>query len=160
MKTISLWLGLLLLMTGCVYGQGAPVDYLGFPKDLSTSALAVRQVTSDQYYSWAEINKSLRSRFKKYPFTWSLIAPTQYPGPKQLMEAGYKYEFIFRKVALTRHNQTSGGVVNTNMTEKNLFWVMVRDIKTGKTYSPQRSPDEYPFAFRDFVKAVKKSFKP
>lgn len=141
------------------FSQGAPVDYKGLPRDLSKSALAIRQVTKKQYYSWAEINKSLKKRFKKYPFTYSLIAPAQYTTPRELLDAGYKYEFVFRKVALTHHRQNSGGITDTHMTEKDLFWVMVRDVKTGKTYSPQRAPEQYPFAFKDFVKVVTKSFK-
>ena len=154
----------LLLTVGAVPCQaqprgGAPVDYIGFPKDLSTSALAIRQVTSKEYYSYTGINKALKKRFKKYPFTYSLIAPAQYPTVKELVEAGYHYEFLFRKVKLTKHRQTSGGIVDTNMQEKDLFWVMVRDLKTGRTWSPQRTLDQYPFAFKDFVKAVNKSFK-
>ena len=162
-RIFSLWLLNLLLaavfpIVGYAQG-GAPVDFMGFPSDLSTSALAVRQVTSQEYYAFKAINQALKNRFKKYPFTWSLIAPSQYSTPKALLEAGYAYEFLFHQVKLVKHRQTAAGIEEDHMREKNLFWVMIREVKTGTTYSPQRTPEQYPFAFKGFVKAVNKSFK-
>ncbi len=132
-----------------------PVDFEkgGLPSDIKTSKIVYVNLTKTQYAYADWINKSFERKMKRYNYDYKIT-------DKANDVSGCKYRVKLKsslksyKRITTEYEEGRGVDVDTDYITKELFYLYLENLETGKCYKFQVNPNFYPYTFKDFVKQV------